>query len=185
MYALAGRRGEALRQYEKLHEVLVGELGSEPSPETQRFWDGCKKHELWVQYCRPCELSYWFPRDFCPHCGSRDVEWRKASGRGRLYTFAIHYRAFHPGWSDEVPYVTALITLDEAEVAKANGDVQALVQQAVEDVNRSLSRFEQIKRFAIVSREFSAEEGEVTPTLKLKRRVIEERFADEIEQLYT
>ena len=48
-----------------------------------------------------------------PRCGSRDVEWRKASGRGRLYTFAIHYRAFHPGWSDEVPYVTALIDLDE------------------------------------------------------------------------
>jgi long-chain acyl-CoA synthetase len=85
---------------------------------------------------------------------------------------------------DRRPYVTALITLDEAEVAKANGDVQALVEQAVEDVNRDLSRYEQIKRFAIVSREFSSEQGEVTPTLKLKRRVIEERFADEIEQLY-
>jgi long-chain acyl-CoA synthetase len=85
---------------------------------------------------------------------------------------------------DRRPYVTALITLDEAEVAKVNGDVQALVEQAVEDVNRDLSRYEQIKRFAIVSREFSSEQGEVTPTLKLKRRVIEERFADEIEQLY-
>jgi len=86
---------------------------------------------------------------------------------------------------DRRPYVTALITLDEAEVAKANGDVQALVQQAVDDVNGELSRFEQIKRFAIVPREFSAEEGEVTPTLKLKRRVIEQRFADEIEGLYS
>ena len=85
---------------------------------------------------------------------------------------------------DRRPYVTALITLDEAEVAKTNGDVHALVEHAVEEVNRDLSRYEQIKRFAIVSREFSAEEGEVTPTLKLKRRVIEERFADEIEQLY-
>jgi long-chain acyl-CoA synthetase len=86
---------------------------------------------------------------------------------------------------DRRPYVTALITLDEAEVAKANGDVQALVQQAVDDANRDLSRFEQIKRFAIVPREFSAEEGEVTPTLKLKRRVIEERFAREIDELYS
>jgi long-chain acyl-CoA synthetase len=86
---------------------------------------------------------------------------------------------------DRRPYVTALITLDEGEVAKANGDVQALVQQAVDEVNRELSRFEQIKRFAIVPREFTAEEGEVTPTLKLKRRVIEERFADEIESLYS
>ena len=86
---------------------------------------------------------------------------------------------------DRRPYVTALITLDAAEVAKANGDVQALVQQAVDEVNRELSRFERIKRFAIVPREFTAEEGEVTPTLKLKRRVIEERFADEIESLYS
>jgi long-chain acyl-CoA synthetase len=85
---------------------------------------------------------------------------------------------------DRRPYVTALITLDEGEVAKANGDVHAFVEQVVEGVNRDLSRYEQIKRFAIVSREFSAEEGEVTPTLKLKRRVIEERFADEIERLY-
>jgi long-chain acyl-CoA synthetase len=81
--------------------------------------------------------------------------------------------------------VTALITLDDEELAKANGDAHALVQQAVDAVNRELSRFEQIKRFAIVPREFSAEEGEVTPTLKLRRRVIEERFADDIERLYT
>jgi long-chain acyl-CoA synthetase len=85
---------------------------------------------------------------------------------------------------DRRPYITALITLDEAEVGKANGDAEALVQQAVEEVNRNLSRFEQIKRFAVVSREFSADEGEVTPTLKLKRRAIEERFAEEIERLY-
>jgi long-chain acyl-CoA synthetase len=85
---------------------------------------------------------------------------------------------------DRRPYVTALITLDEAEVSKANGDVQALVQNAVDNVNRDLSRFEQIKRFAIVPREFSAAEDEVTPTLKLKRRVIEDHFATEIERLY-
>jgi long-chain acyl-CoA synthetase len=86
---------------------------------------------------------------------------------------------------DRRPYVTALVALDEAEVSRANGDVQALVQDVVDDVNRELSRFEQVKRFAIVPREFSAEEGEVTPTLKLKRRVIEDRFAAEIEDLYS
>jgi uncharacterized OB-fold protein len=84
-----------------------------PSPETQRYWEGCKRHELWIPYCRPCARSYWYPRDFCPRCGSRDVEWRKASGKGKLYTYAIHYRAFHPGWNDDVPYVTALIDLEE------------------------------------------------------------------------
>lgn len=84
-----------------------------PGPEARRFWEGAKKHELWLPYCRPCEKSYWYPREFCPSCGSRDVEWRKSAGRGRVYTFAIHYRAFHPGWNNEVPYVTALVDLDE------------------------------------------------------------------------
>src|SRR4051794_10094285 len=84
---------------------------------------------------------------------------------------------------DRRPYVTALITLEAAELPASDAP-ETLVQRIVDEVNSDLSRFEQIKRFAIVPREFSAEEGEVTPTLKLKRRVIEERFADEIENLY-
>ena len=59
-----------------------------------------------------------------------------------------------------------------------------LVEGVVEEVNRRHSRFEQIKRFAVIDRDFSTEHGEVTPTLKLKRRVCEEHFAAEIEQLY-
>ena len=61
---------------------------------------------------------------------------------------------------------------------------QEKIQAVVDDVNRELSRFEQIKRFTILPRDFSVEEGEVTPTLKLKRRVCQEHFAAEIEALY-
>jgi long-chain acyl-CoA synthetase len=90
---------------------------------------------------------------------------------------------------DRKPYVAALITLDEKEIASWRGlggrDVRELVQGVVDDVNRDLSRFEQIKRFAILPRDFSAEEGEVTPTLKLKRRVVQEHFSGEIEALYS
>ena len=86
---------------------------------------------------------------------------------------------------DRRPYVAALITLDRAEVESWGGtDVQALVQSVVDEVNRKHSRFEQIKRFEILPRDFSAAEGEVTPTLKLKRRVVQEHFADAIERLY-
>ena len=59
------------------------------------------------------------------------------------------------------------------------------MQEAVDHVNSDLSRFEQIKRFAILPRDFTAEDGEVTPTLKLKRRVCAEHFASEIEKLYS
>jgi long-chain acyl-CoA synthetase len=83
---------------------------------------------------------------------------------------------------DRRPYIAALITLADGEPA---GDAEAQVQHVVDDVNRDLSRYEQIKRFTILPRDFSAEEGEVTPTLKLKRRVCQEHFAAEIEDLYS
>jgi long-chain acyl-CoA synthetase len=85
---------------------------------------------------------------------------------------------------DRRPYVTALVTLDHTELASSGRDPQALVQELVDDVNRDRTRVEQIKRFTILPRDFSQEEGEVTPTLKLRRRVIHEHFADEIERLY-
>ena len=86
---------------------------------------------------------------------------------------------------DRRPYVVALVALDEDEADGMPPEkAQAAVQDIVDDVNRNRSRFEQIKRFVIVPRDFSAEEGEVTPTMKLKRRVVEQHFADEIEKLY-
>jgi long-chain acyl-CoA synthetase len=83
---------------------------------------------------------------------------------------------------DRKPHVAALITLEE-DVDRA--DAEAKIRALVDDVNRDLSRYEQIKRFAILPRDFSADEGEITPTLKLKRRVCEEHFAAEIEGLYS
>jgi long-chain acyl-CoA synthetase len=83
---------------------------------------------------------------------------------------------------DRRPYVAALITLADDE---PRDGAQERVQRAVDEVNSELSRFEQIKRFTILPRDFSAEEGEVTPTLKLKRRVCQEHFAAEIEALYS
>jgi long-chain acyl-CoA synthetase len=85
---------------------------------------------------------------------------------------------------DRRPYVAALVTLDDAEVASSGRDREELVQSLVDDVNRDRMRVEQIKRFAILPRDFSQEEGEVTPTLKLRRKVVHEHFADEIERLY-
>jgi long-chain acyl-CoA synthetase len=83
---------------------------------------------------------------------------------------------------DRRPYVAALITVDP-EVANG-ADVQASVQAAIDAVNADRSRYEQIKRFAVLPREFTLEHGEMTPTLKLKRKVVLERFADEVESLY-
>jgi long-chain acyl-CoA synthetase len=86
---------------------------------------------------------------------------------------------------DRRPYVTALITVDPSVADGLPPDeLERRVQAVVDDVNSELSRYEQIKRFRVLSRDFSAEADEVTPTLKLKRRVVAEHFAREIEELY-
>ena len=97
-----------------------------------------------------------------------------------LKTHSIISQALVVG--DRRPYVAALITLVEDV---SHDDAEEEVQRAIDEVNHDLSRFEQIKRFTILPRDFTAEDGEVTPTLKLKRRVCQEHFAAEIEALYS
>jgi long-chain acyl-CoA synthetase len=96
-----------------------------------------------------------------------------------LKTHAVISQALVVG--DRRPYVAALITLSEG--VDPVGAAPA-VQSAVDEVNRDLSRYEQIKRFTILPRDFTLEAGEVTPTLKLKRRVCLQHFSEEIEALY-
>ena len=87
---------------------------------------------------------------------------------------------------DRRPYLVALITLDDDEVEKLEGteDPKTLVAHAVEAMNSDLAHHEQIRLYTILPRDFSPEQNEVTPTLKLKRKIVEEHFAAELEQLY-
>src|SRR5439155_1961356 len=74
----------------------------------------------------------------------------------------------------------------EGDLAALSHDprVVELVQGIVDGVNRDRSRFEQVKRFAILPRDFTIDAGEVTQTLKLRRRVVAEHFQAETEELY-
>jgi long-chain acyl-CoA synthetase len=83
---------------------------------------------------------------------------------------------------DRKPYIAALITIDPES---ADGkDVHVQVQAAVDAVNAERSRYEQIKRFTVLPREFTLEHDEITPTLKLKRKVVLDHFAAEAAALY-
>jgi long-chain acyl-CoA synthetase len=87
---------------------------------------------------------------------------------------------------DRRPFVSALVTLDpDATDGMTDQEKQARVQDIVDAVNRERSRFEQIKSFVILPRDFSMDEGEMTPTLKLKRNVVQEHFAAEIDSIYS
>jgi long-subunit acyl-CoA synthetase (AMP-forming) len=117
---------------------------------------------------------------------------------GKLKQIAAISQAVAIG--DRRPYVVALLTLDPTRVAaeaeKAGSPARtpeeaarcpvfkAYVEKQVEEINKSLARYESIKKIALLPKELSVEAGELTPTLKLKRRVIHECHRDTIEALY-
>jgi long-chain acyl-CoA synthetase len=88
---------------------------------------------------------------------------------------------------DRRPYLVALLALDDDALgadAQDEEEVLALVEQAVAEANSEHGRAEQVRRFAVVPRPFAEERGELTPTLKLRRRACEEHYRDEVESLY-
>jgi long-chain acyl-CoA synthetase len=102
-------------------------------------------------------------------------------------------------YGDRRPYLVAMLTLDRDEQVKLaerlhvsadtaamahDGEVHAAVQETVEQVNANLARIEQVKRFAILDHDLTQVEGELTPTLKVKRAVVYDRYADLFDGLY-
>ncbi|MCC6215509.1 MAG: long-chain fatty acid--CoA ligase [Polyangiaceae bacterium] len=97
---------------------------------------------------------------------------------------------------DRRKYLTALVTLDDAAAQRFLGErgasgpahehpaIQAAVQQAIDQANAELARVEQVKRFTILSRQLGIDTGELTPTLKVKRKVVNQNFASQIEAMY-
>jgi long-chain acyl-CoA synthetase len=98
---------------------------------------------------------------------------------------------------DRRPYLIALVTIDpeEAPAFAAEHDLavddvpesdamRAEVQRAIDEVNSHVGRVEQIKKFTILDHDLSQETGELTPTLKVKRSVVNQKFADLVEQVY-
>ena len=83
-----------------------------PTPDTQPFWDAVKRHQLSLPKCKACGQLHYFPRPFCPHCFSWDLEWVRCSGKGKLYSYVINHRPA-PGFEEEAPYLIAVVELDE------------------------------------------------------------------------
>jgi len=77
------------------------------------FWDGAREGRLLIQRCSAC-AHYQYPPDVvCTYCQSLGVEAAAVSGRGILYSYSVVDRAFNQGFVDALPYVLALVELDE------------------------------------------------------------------------
>ena len=85
----------------------------QPDLETQPFWDAAREGRLLIKRCNGCTKTHFYPRPFCPHCWSQDVEWMDASGRATLYTWSVVRRNDLPPFHERVPYVAAIVDLAE------------------------------------------------------------------------
>ena len=82
-------------------------------PGTKPFWDAAKDHRLSIPKCNSCGKYHFYPRELCPHCHSDDLEWTDVSGRGEVYSYTIARKPAGPAYVPDVPYVIAMIALDE------------------------------------------------------------------------
>lgn len=91
--------------YEKPRPVI--------DPGTEPFWSAAKQHRLSIPRCKACNQHHFYPRELCPHCHSDELEWTDASGRGEIYSYTIARKPAGPAFAADVPYVVAMIALDE------------------------------------------------------------------------
>jgi uncharacterized OB-fold protein len=86
-----------------------------PSPDdyTRTWWDATTERRLLVVRCGSCGRAHYYPRPFCPRCGSEDVSWEEASGRATLYTWSVVHQNDLPPFRDKLPYVAAVVDLEE------------------------------------------------------------------------
>lgn len=80
---------------------------------TAPFWDALQREELRLPCCRAC--GHWlFPiGSCCTNCLSDDLEWKRLSGKGEVWSYIVYHHAFAPEFKDKLPYNVAIVKLDE------------------------------------------------------------------------
>jgi uncharacterized protein len=95
------------------------------------YWADAAEGRLVLPRCRACAFVTWYPRDRCASCGSQDIEWIAATGKGTVYSFSI-VRKTTGDFADSVPYVLAYVDLAEGprvltNIIASGGSVEELV----------------------------------------------------------
>ena len=97
--------------------------------DNREYWEYCKKHELRMQKCQNCGYIRFPSSLLCPQCHSTDADWIELSGRGEIYSFVIYRAPYHPSYADDIPYIVAIIQLDEGPRMESN-----IIDCKVEDI---------------------------------------------------
>lgn len=85
------------------------------------YWDAAQHGKLVMQRCTACREYTFFPKAWCPHCWNLTLEWAPVSGRGHVLTYSVvHYGGFSESYAADIPYVVAVIKLEEGPQMMAN-----------------------------------------------------------------
>ena len=80
---------------------------------TKPFWEATKRGELIIPYCNSCSNLFFYPREVCPNCFSKNLGWKKMSGKGHVYTYTHVRQAVHPSFQSANGHIYAIVQLDE------------------------------------------------------------------------
>jgi long-chain acyl-CoA synthetase len=122
-------------------------------------------------------------KDLIKTSGGKYIAPQKLEGKLKALCPYVSQVVVH---GDRRNFCSALITLDPESLAKLNGraNVQEIVQRAIDQLNTELASYETIKKFAILEKDFSVETGELTASMKVRRKEVERRYRDVLDGFY-
>ena len=98
------------------HEAQPPPAKPRPRPQDpveQEFWRLCQDGQLHFQRCSACGTWRHLPRYMCARCGSPEFAWEPSTGRGTLFTWTVTHQALHPAFAHEIPFIAAVVELEE------------------------------------------------------------------------
>ena len=81
--------------------------------DSKPFWDSLQERAMRLQSCADCGKVRHYPRPVCDSCHSMEVEWVRASGKGKVHSWTISHHPFHPGFMADLPMTLVTVELEE------------------------------------------------------------------------
>ncbi|MDJ1134101.1 Zn-ribbon domain-containing OB-fold protein [Streptomyces iconiensis] len=140
-------------------------LSPVPDDDGAPFWEYTAQGELRVQACTQCDALRFPPRPCCPHCQSFDSEWRRMSGRGRIWSYVFPHPPLLPGYAELAPYNAIVVELAEAPHIRLVGNLVTSPDAALNSVDPAKLRIGAPVKVAF----HNTDEGTTVPRWLLER----------------
>lgn len=111
-----------------------------PDDDGAPFWEYARRGELRVQACAACGVLRFPPRPCCPHCQSFDSEWRRMSGRGRIWSYVFPHPPLLPAYAEQAPYNAIVVELLDAPQIRLVGNLVTSADAPLDSVDPSRLR---------------------------------------------